>query len=133
MESHVVTLEFARATQVRLGVPPDRPEDAIRALVALFADCPNVVSARLGLMEVLPEDQASYFTYVVGIECDGRARGVEQKALAVLREVPAGRLPIAVVPPTARFFTREAIVFYSRAARPRSWLRRLLRRRGAPG
>jgi hypothetical protein len=128
MTSHVVTLEFAKATQVRLGVPTDRPTEALSALAGLFADCPNVVSARLGLMEVLPEAEASYFTYSIGIECEGGARRVEQRALAVLQEVPAGRLPISIVPPTARFFTREAVVFYSRKAKPRSWLRRLLGR-----
>ena len=128
MTSHVVTLEFAKATQVRISAPADQPTDALRALVGLFANSPSVVSGRLGLMEVLPEDQPSYFTYVIGIECDGSARRVEQKALAVLREVPAGRLPISLVPPTARFFTREAIVFYSRKAKSKSWVRRLLGR-----
>jgi hypothetical protein len=128
MTSHVVTLEFAKATQVRISVPADRPTRALTALARLFADCPNVVSGRLGLMEVLPEDQPSYFTYVIGIECEGGARRVEQKALAVLREAPAGRFPVSIVPPTARFFTREAVVFYSRKARSKSWLRRLLGR-----
>lgn len=128
MESHVVTLEFARATQVRLGVPEDRPTAALMALGELFAECPRVVSARLGLMEVLPEDREGYFTYTVGIECEGDAREVEQRALAVLRDVPAGRWPIAIVPPTARFVPRDAVVFYTRAPRPRSWLRRLLGR-----
>lgn len=128
MTSHVVTLEFAKATQVRLGVPADRPTEAMSALVGLFSESPNVVSGRLGLMEVLPEDQPSYFTYVIGIECEGGARRTEQEALAVLRELPPGRLPISIVPPTARFFTREAIVFYSRKARPRSWFRRLIGR-----
>jgi len=128
MTSHVVTLEFAKATQVRLGVPEDRPTAALGALVGLFADTPEVVSARLGLMEVLPEDGPSYFTYAIGIECEGSPRGVEQRALAVLQELPPGRLPITLVPPTARFFKREAVVFYTRAARRRSWLRRLLGR-----
>jgi hypothetical protein len=129
MTSHVVTLEFAKATQVRISGPADRPTEAVGALVELFADCPNVVSARLGLMEVLPEDGDSYFTYVVGIECEGSARSVEQRAAAVLQEVPPGRLPIAFVPPTARFFTRDAVVFYSRKAKPRSWIKRVLGRR----
>jgi len=128
MESHVVTLEFAKATQVRIGAPADRPLEALVALAELFADCPNVVSARLGLMEVLPEDRPSYLTYVVGIECEGGARRVERRALDALQEVQPARLPIALVPPTARFFTRDALVFYSRKARPSSWIRRLFGR-----
>jgi len=128
MTSHVVTLEFAKATQVRISAPAEQPTEALKALVGLFAVSPNVVAGRLGLMEVLPEDQPSYFTYVIGIECEGGVRRTEQKALALLREVPAGRLPISIVPPTARFFTREALVFYSRKAKPRSWFRRLLGR-----
>jgi len=124
-----VAVTFEKPTKVRLGVPADQPVEALRALVGLFSKSPEVVSGRLGLMEVLPEGQASYFTYVVGIECDRDAHDVEERAVALLQESPAGRFPISVVPPTEQFLTREAIVFYSRSAKPTSLLRRLLGKR----
>lgn len=120
------TVTFDKPTTVRLGVPADQPVEALEALVELFSRSPEVVSGRLGLMEVLPEGEASYFTYVVGIECDGDAHGTEERALSLLQKVPAGRFPISVVPPTEQFFTRKAIVFYSRSTRPKSFLRWLL-------
>ena len=128
VDTHVVTLEFARATQVRLSVPEDRPTHALAALVELFVGRPNVVSGRLGLMEVLPEDGPGYFTYAIGVECEGGARKVEHDVRAVLRDLPPERFPITLVPPTARYLTRDAIVFFERKPRPRSWIRRLLRR-----
>ncbi|MFT3914516.1 MAG: enhanced serine sensitivity protein SseB C-terminal domain-containing protein [Anaeromyxobacteraceae bacterium] len=128
MESHVVTWEFSRATQVRLGAPEDRPNDALAALVGLLAECPEVSAARLGVMEVLPEDREAYFTWAIGIDCPAGARGaIEQRALALLRELPPSRLPIAFVPPTARYLARGAVEFYRRAPR-RSWLARLFGR-----
>jgi hypothetical protein len=48
----------------------------------------NVVSARLGLTEILYPDGNSEFTYTVGIECSSDEQEAIQQAVEVLRSVP---------------------------------------------
>jgi len=50
----------------------------------------NVVSARLGLMEILHPNGNSEFTYTVGIKCSSDEQNTIQQAVEVLRSVPCG-------------------------------------------
>ena len=96
-------------------MPTEKPQAAIDALIKLFAEMENVVSARLGLMEILHPDGNSEFTYTVGIQCSSDDEDTIQQAVEVLRSVPAGRWPISIFPPTNQYFTKEAVVFFGRA------------------
>jgi hypothetical protein len=100
---------------IRIGVPAERPQAAIDALITFFSEMENVVSARLGLMEILHPDGNSEFTYTVGIQCSSDEQDTIRKAVEVLRTVPAGRWPISIFPPTNQYFTKEALVFFGRA------------------
>lgn len=99
-------------TTIRIGVPAERPEQAIDALVNFLAEKDNVVSARLGLMEILHPDGRSEFTYTMGIQCSVAECETVQQAIETLQTVPAGRWPISVVPPTSQYFSKDAIVFF---------------------
>jgi hypothetical protein len=81
-------------------VPAEKPQAAIDALITFFSEMENVVSARLGLMEILHPDGNSEFTYTVGIQCSSDEQDTIRKAVEVLRTVPAGRWPISIFPPT---------------------------------
>jgi hypothetical protein len=117
--------------RIRIGVPSEIPEAAIAALVTLFSEMENVVSARLGLMEILSSDGDSQFTYTIGIECSSDEQETIELAVEVLRSVPAARWPISIFPPTSRYFTKGAIVFFGKATeakRAKGWLARLFSR-----
>lgn len=124
MANRVVEVSFSTETPVRIGVPAEMPEEAVKALIQLFSGIDNVMSARLGMMETLNVDGKSEFCYTIGIECTTDEAAITETALNALRSVPTGRLPIAIVSVTDRFFTSEAIVFYQRHAKKKSWLSR---------
>src|SRR6266851_1282558 len=91
--------------KIRTGVPAERPQAALDALIALFSKMDNVVSARLGLIEILYADGNSEFTYAIGIQCSTGEQETIDQAVEVLQSVPAGRWSISVFPPTSQYFT----------------------------
>src|SRR5688572_30173528 len=103
-------------SQIRVARPAVKPEEAIEALITLFANRDTVLSARLGLMEIQYPDGATEFTYTIGIECSGDETSIIQEAINIVSNAPAGRWPISIVPPTTPYFSNEAIVFYTRTA-----------------
>jgi len=134
MNNRVEEANIPAGATIRIGVPAERPEAAISALIKLFSGIENVMSARLGLMEILHPDGNSEFTYTVGIQCSAGHEDVIQQAVAVLRSVPAGRWPISIFPLTGQYFTKEAILFFARASeaneatQARGWVSRLFHR-----
>lgn len=99
-------------SSIRIGVPAEQPEDAIAALRKVFFENDNVISARLGLMEILHPNGPSEFTYTIGIQCEPDEQDIITTALDALQSVSAGRWPISICPLTSQFFTPEAIVFF---------------------
>lgn len=117
-------------SKIRVGRPAEKPEEAIKALLTLFANRDTVLSARLGLMEILYPDGVTEFTYTIGIECSGDETTIIQEAINIVSNVPAGRWPISIVPPTTPYFSNEAIVFYTKTANRTKTLTRMLRKVG---
>jgi hypothetical protein len=109
-----VTENLPAGTSIRIGVPAEQPQKAIAALIKFFSEKDNVLSARLGLMEILRVNAPSEFTYTVGIECASGENDIIKAAIEVLESVPTGRWPISICPATTQFFTTEAIVFFRR-------------------
>lgn len=101
-------------TSIRIGAPAEQPQEAITALIKIFSEKDNVLSARLGLMEILRVDAPSEFTYTIGIECASGEEDAISAAIEVLKSVPTGRWPISICPATNQFFTAEAIIFFRR-------------------
>lgn len=125
MTNRIVEVSVPAGTRMRIGVPAEKPEQAINALVAFFSVTDAVTSARLGLMELLLPEGKSDFSYTVGIEATSDRESIHQKTLDILRSVPGGRWPISVVPVTAQYFTDQAIVFYRRQRKQKTWWSRL--------
>jgi hypothetical protein len=125
MTNRIVEVSVPAGTRMRIGVPAEKPEQAINALVAFFSATDAVTSARLVLMEILLPEGKSDFSYTVGIEAMSDRESIRQKTLDILRSVPGGRWPIAVVPITPQYFTEEAIVFYRRQSSKSNWWSRL--------
>lgn len=117
-------------SKIRVGRPAEKPEEAIEALLTLFANKDNVLSARLGLMEIQYPNGSTEFTYTIGIECSADETTIIQEAINIVSNVPAGRWPISIVPPTAPYFSNEAIVFYTQTANRTKTLTRMLRKVG---
>jgi len=67
MNNRVLEVSVPAGTRMRIGVPAEQPEHAINALVKLFSETENVLSARLGLMEILLPEGKSDFSYTIGI------------------------------------------------------------------
>jgi uncharacterized lipoprotein YajG len=101
-------------TRIRIGVPSERPEEAIEALVKYYKNEPSVKLAKLGLIEFLNEDGNSKFNYTIGVDVVGDDQQVIQEMLSILKFVPEARWPIAIVPVSDNYFTSEAIIFYSK-------------------
>jgi hypothetical protein len=116
-------------SKIKVGRPAEKPEEAIEALLTLFENKDTVLSARLGLMEIQYPDGATEFTYTIGIECSGDERTIIEEAVNIVSNVPAGRWPISIVPPTTPYFSNEAIVFYTQT-KNRKTLTRMLRKVG---
>jgi len=108
-------------------VPAERPEEAIAALTKIFSENENVISARLGLMEILRGGASSEFTYTIGIECATDEEDTLKAAITVLGSIPTGRWPISICPVTSRFFTPQAILFFRRSE-TKGWISRLFGR-----
>lgn len=126
MRNNIELASIPAGSTIRVGVPAERPEQAIDALRKLFAEKDNVVSARLGLMEIVYPDGNSVFTYTIGIDCAQDELSTIQQAVATLTTVPEGRWPISVVPSTNQYFSADAIVFFKRNRK--SPLRRFFRK-----
>ena len=99
-------------TRIRTGVPAERPEAALAALVNLFSARDDVISGRLGLMEVFDAGGSSEFSYTIGIECSGDVDAILRCAAEALESVPTERWPIDLMPFTREYFPPEAIVFF---------------------
>lgn len=69
MSNRIEEATLPAGTKIRVGIPGDKPVEAIAALFALFSTKENVVYAGLGLMEVIDPDGTSEFSYTIGIEC----------------------------------------------------------------
>jgi hypothetical protein len=128
MSNRIEAANIPAGARIRIGAPAERPQAAIDALIKLFSEKQNVISARLGLMEMLYPDGKSEFTYTVGIQCSSDEQATIQQAVEVLQSAPAGRWPISIFPPTNQYFTKDAVVFFGRANKGGSWLARLLHR-----
>ena len=115
MSNRVKEANIPVGARIRIGNPAERPQAAIEKLVALFSGMGNVISARLGMMEILSPNGDSELAYTVGIHCSSDEQETIQQAVEVLQSAPAGRWPISIFPPTSQYFTKEAIVFYRRA------------------
>jgi SseB protein C-terminal domain len=111
-------------SRIRIGVPAERPEAALAALVNLFSARDDVISARLGLMEVIDAGGSSEFSYIVGIECGGDANAILAEAAKALEPIPAARWPIDLMLFTREYFPPEAIVFFGND-KARGWFSRL--------
>jgi hypothetical protein len=125
MTNHIVEFTASEDTKIRIGVPATQPKEAIEALIRLFSEMENVLSARLGLMEILHSEGNSIFTYIIGITCTSKQEVVNQQAIEVLQLAHNGDGPICIVPPTEQYFTDEAIVFFKRESKPQNWFSRL--------
>lgn len=100
MSNRIEVGNLPAGTTIRTGVPAERPQEAIDALTKLFAEKDNVVSARLGLMEIVHADGRSEFTYTIGIQCSAGERDTIQEAIERLQASPivAGRFPSFLLP-----------------------------------
>lgn len=114
MINRITESNLPAGTSIRIGVPAEQPQEAIAVLVRLFSERDDVISARLGLMEILHGNAPSEFTYTIGIECESSEEDIIRLALEVLESVPTGRWPISLAPTTTQFFTPEAIIFFRR-------------------
>jgi hypothetical protein len=115
MSHKIINGELPAGARIRIGVPNEAPETAINALKTHFSSRPLVLSARLGLMEVLNEENAEgFFTYTIGILCSTPEHIYTETTAAMnaITEVPTGRWPISFFPPTETYFTAESIVFF---------------------
>jgi hypothetical protein len=128
VSNRIEATNIPAGARIRTGAPAERPQAAIDALIKLFSERQNVISARLGLMEILHPDGTSEFTYTIGVQCSSDEQATIQQAVEVLQSAPAGRWPISIFPPTNQYFTKDAIVFFGQANKGRSWLARLLNR-----
>jgi hypothetical protein len=133
MEKRIELTAIPAGSRIRVGAPAERPKEAIDALLALFAQNENVLSARLGLMEIQYPDGRSDFTYTIGIECSGDESSIFAKAIEAVCGVPDARWPISIVPPTPPFFSKEAIVFYKQNRDRKKPFAELLRKVGFRG
>lgn len=130
MQNRIQPSTIPAGSKIRVGRPAEKPEAAIEALLALFANKESVVSARLGLMEIQYPDGRTEFTYTIGIECSKDESTIIQEAIDALSNVPTGRWPISLLPPTAPYFSNEAILFYTQTANRTKTLTRMLRKVG---
>lgn len=125
MSNRIEEATLPAGTKLRVGIPADRPQEAIEALIAFFSGKENVVYAGLGLMEVIYPEGKSEVSYTIGIECSSNEAGTIWQASEILQNIPTGRWPISVVPTKSQFFPTDAIPFFGNKA-ARSWLHRLL-------
>ena len=128
MKNSIELSTIPAGSKIRVGAPAERPEGAIDALLKLFAGKENVVSARLGLMEIQYPEGGSEFMYTIGIECSADETSTIQEAIDTISTIREGRWPISIVPPASQYFSSEAIVFYSQNTKRKNFLGRLLRR-----
>ena len=112
MKKQIELTTIPAGSRIRVGAPAERPQEAIDVLLELFAQNRNVLSARLGLMEIQYPDGRTEFSYTIGIECSGDDTRIAQKAIQAVSTVPDARWPIVIVPPKAPYFSKDAIVFY---------------------
>lgn len=126
MNSRIEESSLPAGTEIRIGPPADKPEQAIQALTKFFSGKDNVLSAGLGLMEVLYPDRRSEFTYTIGIRCSSDEAETIKQAFEVLQTVPSGRWPISVVPSDSQFFPKDVLPFFDRQQETRGWLGRLM-------
>lgn len=125
MSNRIEEATIPAGARIRVGKPGDQPQEAIEALIALFSTKDNVVSAGLGLMEVIYPNGSSEFTYTIGIECLSDEAGAIRQAAGVLQNIPTDRWPISIVPANSQFFPKDVIPFFGKKAE-RSWVHRLL-------
>lgn len=126
MNNQLEEATLPAGSKIRVGPPADKPQEAIDALIALFSTKDNVLSAGLGLMEVIYPDKTSEFTYTIGIKCSSDEASTIRQALEVLQTVPTGRWPITVIPARSQFFAQDVPLFFDQKAASRGWFVRLL-------
>jgi len=113
MNSSVVIFEASESTKIRIGVPSERPEEAISLLLEKLPKLKNVTAARLGLMEILNEN-SSIFTYTIGVEYLLPINKQDEDIQNILKTAKMGRWPISLVESSSKYFTSEAEYFYKK-------------------
>jgi len=78
-------IEIKKDTQVRIGQPAKYPTEAVKSLVKLFSDRPDVVAAYLGWIH-FPET-ADPPHYIFAIETNGDWRTISDEAGAIAQEI----------------------------------------------
>ena len=117
MTNKIVKGELPSGSRIRIGVPGESPEEALSVLRTHFLSRPSVMSARLGLMEVVGDEiQPGFFTYTIGLVCDRPEQWEVEadEAMKMIAPVPTGRWPISFFTLTQTHFTAEAVIFYQR-------------------
>jgi hypothetical protein len=122
--------DIPAGSRIRVGAPAERPQEAIDILLQLFAQNRNVVSARLGLMEIFYPDGRTEFSYTIGIECSEDATAVTREAIDAISTVRSARWPISVVPAEGPYFSKDAIVFYSQNDKVKKPFKKMLKKLG---
>lgn len=126
MTNKIITVDLLAGARIRTGVPNEEPTEAIQALCQHLSSRPAVLSARLGLMQVLKDgsEDEGFFTYTIGIACDSEAQCVTEMNVAMnaIIDLPTGRWPITFFPPINTYFTPESRVFYERKSSTKSSL-----------
>jgi SseB protein C-terminal domain len=115
MSNKIINGVLPAGARIRIGVPNESPDAALSALKTHFASRPLVLSTRLGLMEVLnDENPEGFFTYAIGINVSAPEHIDTEITAAIntIMDIPTGRWPISFFPSTEAYFTAESIVFY---------------------
>ncbi len=115
MSNRIEETTIPAGTTISIGAPAERPQAALDALIKIFSEGQNVISARLGLMEMRYPGGKSEFTYTIGIQCSSDEQTTIRQAAEALQAAPPGRWPISICPPTGQYFTKDAIVFFGSA------------------
>lgn len=119
MSNKIINSELPVGARIRIGVPNDAPEAVVSALNTHFSSRPQVLSARLGLMEVLSDENSEgFFTYTIGILCSAPEHSDTEitAAMNAITKIPTGRWPISFFPPTEAYFTAQSITVYQAEA-----------------
>ena len=114
MVNAVVTDAIPPGAAIRVGVPNDRPSEALQVLKTHFAKRPAVQKAQLGLMQIVDANGNGPFRFTIGIHCFNPADREAEERLAIneVLKVALGRWPIAFFPPNGMYFSQQAEVFY---------------------
>ena len=111
-QNKILNIEIKEETHIRVGSPADKPESVIDDLSLFFETSPDVISARLSLIQLFLPEQEPIFSYVISIETKNEAVIQESKLIAVKSK--AGRWPLVIntLSKNKKLYTENAIIFY---------------------